>query len=122
LPNAQSSRKNDCFKQGIDGVFLQTEGGDRFSVEYKADSALRDTEQVPLNEPGGIEAFFKREVLPHAPDAWVDSSKTKIGYEISFARYFYQPAPLRSLDEIRADIVRLEQESEGLLRQIVGEA
>jgi len=114
-------KKNEYFEPGIDGAYLHTDGKDRYMVEYKADSALRDTEQVPLNEPGGIEAFFKREVLPHAPDAWVDERKTRIGYEISFARYFYQPAPLRSLDEIRADIVRLEQESEGLLRQIVGE-
>jgi len=114
-------KKNEYFEPGIDGAYLHTEGKDRFMVEYKPDSALRDTEQVPLNEPGGIEAFFRREVLPHAPDAWVDERKTKIGYEISFARYFYQPAPLRSLDEIRADIVRLEEESEGLLRQIVGE-
>jgi len=114
-------KKNEYFEPGIDGAYLHTDGKDRYMVEYKPDSTLRDTEQVPLNEPGGVEAFFKREVLPHAPDAWVDERKTKIGYEISFARYFYQPAPLRSLDEIRADIVRLEQESEGLLRQIVGE-
>jgi len=89
-------------------------------VAYEPDSELRDTEQVPLNEPGGIAAFFAREVMPHAPDAWIDADKTQIGYEISFARYFYQPTPLRSLDEIRADILKLEAESEGLLKQIVG--
>ncbi|MGB5147771.1 MAG: SAM-dependent DNA methyltransferase, partial [Porticoccaceae bacterium] len=77
-------------------------------------------EQVPLKEPGGIEAFFRREVLPHASDAWVDVEKTQIGYEISFARYFYKPAPLRSLAEIRADILKLEQQTEGLLHKIVG--
>ena len=64
-----------------------------------ADSELRDTEQVPLKEPGGIDAFFEREVLPHAPDAWIATDKTQIGYEISFARYFYKPAPLRTLAE-----------------------
>ena len=67
---------------------------------------------MPLTEAGGIEAFIKREVLPHAPDAWFDEDATKIGYEISFNRYFYKPQPLRSLDEIKKDILALEQETE----------
>lgn len=91
-------------------------------VEYEPDTELRDTEQVPLLEEGGIEAFFEREVLPHAPDAWIDESKTKIGYEISFTRYFYKPPQLRTLDEIKADILALEQETEGLLEEVIGEA
>ncbi|HEX5472487.1 MAG TPA: hypothetical protein VFW73_11400, partial [Lacipirellulaceae bacterium] len=66
------------------------------------------------------EAFLQREVLPHAPDAWYDESATKVGYEISFNRYFYKPQPLRSLEEIRADIWALESETEGLLAEIVG--
>jgi type I restriction enzyme M protein len=90
-------------------------------VEYEADTDLRDTEQVPLKEPGGIEAFFAREVLPHAPDSWISMDATKIGYEISFARYFYKPTPLRTLDQIRDDILKLEQQTEGLLHKIVGE-
>jgi type I restriction enzyme M protein len=90
-------------------------------VEYEPDSELRDTEQVPLLEAGGIEAFFRREVLPYAPDAWIDREATKIGYEVSFTRYFYKPKPLRTLEEIRADIVALEKESEGLLGQIMVE-
>ena len=103
--------------------FYETEiDGKIFMVEYEPDSNLRDTEQVPLLEEGGIEAFFKREVLPYMPDAWIDESKTQIGYEISFTRYFYKPAPLRALDEIVADIRALEAETEGLLEQIVGEA
>ncbi len=89
-------------------------------VEYEPDSELRDTEQIPLLEEGGIEAFFRREVLPHVPDAWIDESATKIGYEISFTRYFYKPQPLRTLEEIRADILALEKETEGLLGEIVG--
>lgn len=89
-------------------------------VEYEPDPDLRDTEQVPLLEEGGIEAFFRREVLPHADDAWIDDAATKVGYEISFTRYFYKPQPLRSLDAIRADILALETESVGLLGQIVG--
>ncbi len=88
-------------------------------AEYEPDSSLRDTEQVPLLEPGGIEAFFRREVLPHAPDAWIDPSKTQIGYEISFIRHFFKAQPLRSLSEIRADLEALQAEAEGLLDQIV---
>jgi type I restriction enzyme M protein len=94
-------------------------GGKRSIAEYETDSELRDTEQVPLLEPGGIEAFFRREVLPHVPDAWIDPDGTKIGYEISFTRYFYQPKPLRTLDEIRADILAVEREAEGLLDELV---
>jgi len=89
-------------------------------VEYEPDPELRDTEQVPLLEPGGIEAFFQREVLPHVPDAWIDDSKTSVGYEISFTRHFYKPQPVRELSAIRADILALEKEAEGLLDEIVG--
>ncbi|MDR1462025.1 MAG: type I restriction-modification system subunit M [Azoarcus sp.] len=108
------------FKPGFDGRYLVGEGVRREVVWYEPDTELRDTEQVPLKEPGGIEAFFRREVLPHAGDAWIDGEKTQIGYEISFARYFYRPAPLRTLEEIRADILKLEQQTEGLLHKIVG--
>jgi hypothetical protein len=88
-------------------------------VEYEPDPDLRDTEQVPLLEPGGIEAFFQREVLPHVPDAWIDHDKTEIGYEISFTRHFYKPTPLRLLEEIKADLEALQAEAEGLLDEIV---
>jgi type I restriction enzyme M protein len=88
-------------------------------LEYEPDGELRDTEQVPLLEEGGIKAFFRREVLPYVPDAWVDGEATKIGYEISFTRYFYRPQPLRTLEEIRADILALEKETEGLLGEIL---
>ncbi len=88
-------------------------------VEYEPDPELRDTEQVPLLEEGGIEAFFDREVQPHVPDAWIDRAKTQIGYEISFTRHFYKPTPLRPLEEIRADLQTLQAEAEGLLDQIV---
>jgi type I restriction enzyme M protein len=80
---------------------------------------LRDIEQVPLLEEGGIDAFVEREVLPHVPDAWVAEDATKIGYELSFTRYFYKPQPLRTLEEIRADIEALERETEGLLDQVL---
>ncbi|MDR3472832.1 MAG: class I SAM-dependent DNA methyltransferase [Devosia sp.] len=71
----------------------------------QADSALRDTENVPLTED--VETYFKREVLPHAPDAWIDPDKTKVGYEITFNRHFYVFEPPRSLAEIDADLLRV---------------
>lgn len=74
---------------------------------------------MPLLEPGGVDAFVRREVLPYVPDAWVDDSATKVGYEISFTRYFYKPQPLRTLEAIRAEIEALEQETEGLLQSIL---
>ena len=75
---------------------------------------------MPLLEEGGIEAFLRREVLPHAPDAWYVPDSVKTGYEVSFTRHFYKPQPLRKLEEIRADILALERETEGLLGEIVG--
>jgi len=114
-------------KQGTEadplcGLFEAVIDGKPRVVEYESDSDLRDTEQIPLTEDGGIEAFLKREVLPHAGDAWYLADKVKIGYEISFTRYFYKPQPMRSLEEIRADILALDQETEGLLGEIVGES
>jgi type I restriction enzyme M protein len=88
-------------------------------VAYEPDADLRDIEQVPLLEEGGIEAFIRREVLPYTSDAWVKEDATKIGYEISFIRHFYKPQPLRTLDKIRADILALEEETEGLFTEIV---
>ena len=102
----------------LHGLFERTIGGKRVVVEYEPDTDLRDTEQIPLQEEGGIDAFLRREVLPYAPDAWHDESKLKTGYEISFTRHFYKPEPMRSLDEIHSDILALERESEGLLAGI----
>lgn len=102
------------------GLFETTVGGKNAVVEYEPDPDLRDTEQVPLLEEGGIEAFLRREVLPYAADAWYVAEGVKSGYEVSFTRYFYKPQPLRTLEEIRADILALERETEGLLGEIVG--
>ena len=93
--------------------------GSRAVIEYEPDQDLRDTEQIPLLEDGGVDAFLQREVLPYAEDAWYTPSSVKTGYEINFNRHFYKPQPLRSLDEIVADIFALENESEGLLAQII---
>ncbi len=103
----------------LHGLYEATIKGKKAIVEYEPDTDLRDTEQIPLLEDGGIPAFIRREVLPYTPDAWVDESKTQIGYEISFTRHFYKPKPLRTLDEIRADILAVQQESEGLLEEIL---
>jgi len=109
----------------IYGLFETVVDGKTRVVQYEPDTNLRDFEQVPLNEPvgqwsDGIEAFFRREVLPYAPDAWIDASKTKIGYEISFTRHFYKPAPMRTLAEIQADIRALEAETDNLIAEIAG--
>ena len=89
-------------------------------VQYEPDPELRDTEEVPLLHTGGIERFFKQEVLPYTEDAWIDPNSTKVGYEISFARHFYKPKRLRTLDEIKGEIAELEKQTEGLLKHIIG--
>jgi type I restriction enzyme M protein len=83
------------------------------------DSELRDTENVPLSED--IQAYFEREVLPHAPDAWIDHDKTKVGYEIPFTRHFYKFIPPRSLEEIDADLKGVTAEILELLREVIHE-
>lgn len=105
----------------LHGSYASPVGDKKLILEYEADSDLRDTEQVPLLEEGGIEAFIRREVLPYTPDAWInpDPKATRIGYEISFTRHFYKPQPLRTLEEIRADILAVESEAEGLLDELL---
>jgi len=102
------------------GLYDAVVDGKAVLVEYEPDPDLRDTEQVPLLEGGGIAAFIQREVLPYTPDAWVKKDATKIGYEVSFTRHFYKPQPLRTLDEIAADILAIEKEAHGLLDGIIG--
>ena len=121
-PVIRKIHKKGTAPDPLHGLFEATINGKPAVVEYEPDSDLRDTEQVPLLEEGGIEAFLRREVLPHAPDAWYDPESVKTGYEISFTRYFYKPQPLRTLEEIRADILALEKETEGLLGEIIGGA
>jgi len=101
------------------GMYEAVVDGKPAIVEYEADTDLRDTEQAPLLEEGGIEAFIRREVLPYTPDAWIKKDSAKIGYEISFTRHFYKPQPLRTLEEIRADILAIEKEAEGLLDDLL---
>ena len=100
--------------------------------EPEPDTELRDNENVPLiavpeKDYNGedeidrdtINDYFRREVLPHVADAWIDWSKTKIGYEINITKYFYKYLPLRNLSEIRADILALEAETDGMIKQAI---
>jgi type I restriction enzyme M protein len=87
-------------------------------IEYESDSELRDSENIPLKE--SIHDYFQKEVKPYVKEAWINLDSVKIGYEISFNRYFYKHKPLRSLEEVTADIVELERESEGLIKEILG--
>lgn len=89
-------------------------------VEGEADADLRDTENIPFNYEGGISAFIQNEVLPYAPDAWVDEKKTLIGYEISFTKYFYKPVELRKMSDILESLTALEKEADGMLSEILG--
>lgn len=88
-------------------------------VAGEADPELRDTENISFQYEGGIHTFMEKEVLPYAPDAYVDEDKTKIGYEISFTKYFYKPVQLRDMKDILASLAELEKESEGVMDEIV---
>ena len=83
-----------------------------------ADTAKRDTENVPLDED--IDAYFTREVLPYNPDAWIDKSKTKVGYEIPFTRYFYKYEAPKPSAEIMQEILAIEAELDGALAEVFG--
>ncbi len=87
-------------------------------ITYEANSDLRDAESVPLTDE--IHRYFLAEVKPHVEEAWINLDSTKIGYEISFNKYFYLHKPLRSLEEVANDIISLEQKAEGLIAEILG--
>ncbi|MFD0990474.1 N-6 DNA methylase [Mariniflexile jejuense] len=86
-------------------------------ITYETESDLRDTENVPLKD--NIHSYFLREVNPHVPEAWINLDATKIGYEISFNKYFYKHTPLRSIEDVTQDILVLEQQSDGLIADIL---
>ena len=85
-------------------------------LEYETDGELRDTEKIPVKED--IYEYFQREVRPYVDDAWINLPPTKIGCEISFNKYFYKPAQLRSLDENEADILALDEKSQGFIKSL----
>jgi type I restriction enzyme M protein len=119
-PVIRKIHKRNVQADPLRGLFDADVAGQHCVVEYEPDPDLRDSEQVPLLEDGGIESFLEREVLPSSPDAWYVPDSIKTGYEISFTRHFYKPQPLRTLEEITADILALEAETEGLLGEIIG--
>jgi type I restriction enzyme M protein len=97
------------------GYYPTTKNGEYLT--YETESDLRDTENVPLKE--NIHTYFLREVKPHVEEAWINLDATKIGYEISFNKYFYQHKPLRAIEAVTADILALEKESDGLIAEIL---
>ena len=114
-------------KKGIEanplrGLFASMIDGTPAVVEYEPDAELRDTEQIPLQEEGGIEAFLQREVLPFAPDSWVSTSSVKVGYEVRFSHVFYRSTQMRSLDVIAEDIKKVTEATEGLLQTVLAPA
>ena len=90
--------------------------------KYIPDKTISDTEIVPFNYEGGIEAYIEKEVHPYAPYSWVDEKKTQIGYEISFTKCFYKPEEVRSVMEVNRDLAELDSESRELLDAILGGA
>lgn len=90
------------------------------AVQGEPDVDLRDTEIIPFTYEGGIAAFMENEVRPYAADTYVDEKQTKIGYEISFTKYFYKPVELRGMTDILADLKALEADTDGMMAEIVG--
>jgi type I restriction enzyme M protein len=107
----------DCKESDLSnyGYFATDKKGEY--LEYETESDLRDTENVPLKE--NIYSYFLREVKPHVDEVWINIDATKIGYEISFNKYFYRHKPLRAIEEVSTDILKLEDLSDGLIREIL---
>ena len=100
--------------------FITEKDAEAKPIDGEPDADLRDTENVPFAYEGGIAAFMKNEVLPYAPDAFIDPKKTQIGYEVSFTKYFYKPVELREIRDILASLSALEKEADGVLAEIMG--
>ena len=119
----QLLKRLDCKESELAhyGYFASAKKGEPASrgwyIEYETESDLRDTENVPVKE--NIYDYFLREVKPHVAEAWINLDATKIGYEISFNKYFYKHKPWRSIEEVSSDILKLEALSEGLIHEIL---
>ena len=107
-----------CKEEDLADFGLYATGKDGEYIEYESEGDLRDSENIPLSDD--IHSYFLKEVKPHVSGAWINLDSVKIGYEISFNRYFYKHKPLRSIEEVTADILELEKQSEGLIREILG--
>ncbi len=108
---------NDCKEAYLSDYGYYPTGKKGVYIQYETESDLRDTENVPLNN--NIFQYFLKEVKPYVAEAWINMEATRIGYEISFNKYFYQHKSLRSLEEVTEDILQLERESDGLIREIL---
>ena len=107
-----------CKKEQLsDFGYYATDKEDEY-IEYESDTDLRDSENIPLKDD--IHTYFLKEVKPHVEEAWINFDSVKIGYEISFNKYFYTHKPLRSLDEVTKEIIELEKASRGLIEDILG--
>ncbi|MFZ3565104.1 type I restriction-modification system subunit M [Tenacibaculum finnmarkense] len=107
----------DCKQKDLAnfGYFATNKKGEY--TTYETESDLRDTENVPLKDT--IHSYFLREVKPHVNEAWINLDATKIGYEISFNKYFYKHTPLRNIEDVTNDIINLEKQSDGLIQEIL---
>jgi type I restriction enzyme M protein len=114
--NALLQRLDCTVEQLPDYGYFPSGKKDEYII-YETESDLRDSENVPLKE--NIYSYFLKEVKPHVDEAWIDLEKTKIGYEISFNKYFYQHKALRSINEVSNEILSLEKENEGLIMDIL---
>ncbi|MBF0282030.1 MAG: SAM-dependent DNA methyltransferase [Zetaproteobacteria bacterium] len=108
----------DCSEEMLPDFGYYPSGNKGEFITYEASTDLRDSESVPLNDD--IHRYFLAEVKPHVAEAWINLDSVKIGYEISFNKYFYRHKPLRSMETVAADIVTLEQQAEGLIAEILG--
>jgi type I restriction enzyme M protein len=119
-PVIRKIHKKGTAADPLRGLFATSIDGKPAVVEYEPDPDLRDTEQIPLLEEAVSKLFCAARCCPTRRTPGTCPESVKTGYEISFTRYFYKPQPLRTLEEIRTDILALEKETEGLLDEIIG--
>ena len=110
----------EVFPDPLHGLFEAVIEGQKCVVEYESDTELRDTEQVPLLEQGGIEAFVRREVLPYAPDAWIRRQEIRIGYEINFHLYFSRPRQLNTINQLESKMFSFNEGADSIISELVG--
>jgi len=108
----------DCDEDALSNYgYYKSDKKDEY-IEYERDTDLRDSENIPLKDD--IHEYFLKEVKPHVAESWINLDSTKIGYEISFNKYFYKHKPLRSIEDVTKEILSLEEQSDGLIREILG--
>ena len=117
MPARREAARLGCHvdELGDFGLHAQPDGS---YLTYEASTDLRDSEAVPLKD--SIHRYFKAEVKPHVPESWINLDTVKIGYEISFNKYFYRHKPLRGLDAVTQEILALEKKADGLIADILG--